>query len=88
MPEKSSDPDEQLERSLMTTWGRVSGSADRKRQFRETARDILHMAKVMSFSEENFSELMNASPQPAFTSPIHSALRRAALKVFFICPMD
>jgi hypothetical protein len=30
----------------MNTRSRSSGNADRKRQFRETARDILHMAKV------------------------------------------
>ena len=30
----------------MTKRGRPPGNADRKRQFRETARDILHMAKV------------------------------------------
>jgi hypothetical protein len=30
----------------MNARGRSSGNADRKRQFRETARDILHMAKV------------------------------------------
>src|ERR1700739_3313360 len=46
MPKRSSNPDEPAEDSLMNARGRSSGNADRKRQFRETARDILHMAKV------------------------------------------
>jgi len=46
MPKKSSSPGEPLEHPPMTKRGRPQGNADRKRQFRETARDILHMAKV------------------------------------------
>jgi hypothetical protein len=46
MLKKSSSPGEPLEHSPMTKRGRPPSNADRKRQFRETARDILHMAKV------------------------------------------
>ena len=46
MPKRSSNPDDPVEQSLMNTQSRSSGNADRKRQFRETARHILHMAKV------------------------------------------
>ena len=46
MLKKSSSPGEPLEHSPMTKRDRPPGNADRKRRFRETARDILHMAKV------------------------------------------
>src|ERR1700733_1573336 len=46
MRKKSSNPHERFERSSMSTRDRATGNADRKRQFRETARNILHVAKA------------------------------------------
>ena len=46
MRKRSSNPDEAHELDGMTAPNRPSSNADRKRQFRETARDILHMDKV------------------------------------------
>jgi hypothetical protein len=45
MRKKSSNPHERFWRSAMSTRARPTGNADRKRQFRETARNILHVAK-------------------------------------------
>jgi hypothetical protein len=45
MPKKSSSPHERLKRSPMSAQHRPTGNADRKRQFRETARNILQVAK-------------------------------------------
>ena len=45
MPKRSSNRHKR-EVSLMAARARLPGNADRKRQFRETARDLLHMSKV------------------------------------------
>jgi hypothetical protein len=46
MPKKSSNRDEPVKHPSMSEQNRPPGNADRKRRFRETARDILHSAKV------------------------------------------
>jgi hypothetical protein len=46
MPKKSSSPDNGVLRAPLAKSARPAANAARKRQFRETARDILHMAKV------------------------------------------